>query len=311
MGSHGIVRLNQNSLKFLSLTTDSSCHQGYNKTFEINLANFRQLTYLRWRAPSAESIVGPLSDAIRLNSGRLRELEVDFIDWPSIYDYINTNSGEISEENYFMREVLQLKEAPSHPCFGYILTLSLSNVPIGAAMAQTVNYNTLISLTLRSCPEWEKFLRCVLDLRILVRLRTLEIQFRGVPSDDEVISDFLVAFQGLVNFSVSSPYPPFLFDFLDLVAHHRASLKRFIMHERDTPVHQNNSSPNSGEEYDHPDLSVSRGDLCRLDEPLASLDLDFIGLCSLLDRLVVFAASLIQYDLTNQRIESLIIAFQI
>lgn len=233
LGSDGVVTLNQKSITCLSLTTDFSCPEFYKLQYEIDLGQFNQLQRLRWRAPHAENVVGPLSDVIRLNCERLQELELDLVRWSSFSRYLDRKNEGNSRENYFMREILGLKKTPPQPCFMRISTLSLSHVPLGAAMVHTINFDTLTSLTLRHCPEWDAFIECVLDLRISVRLKTLKIQYEHILDGEFGIGAFLVSFQGLEDLAITEFRPRnTTLELLGRVAHHRATLKRFTYHQR-------------------------------------------------------------------------------
>lgn len=148
-----------------------------------------------------------LSDAILLNAGHLRDLELDFVNWPSMKDYLDGMDEDIIEENYFTRDILGLCKSSPQPCFLHIHTLSLSHVPLGAEMTQAVNFATLQSLTLRLCPNWDAFIQSVLDSKLSLRLRKLEIQDPHSCDGESVLRELLASFAGLENLSISEIGP--------------------------------------------------------------------------------------------------------
>ncbi|KAH9983354.1 hypothetical protein F4779DRAFT_624566, partial [Xylariaceae sp. FL0662B] len=204
LGSRGTVTLNQNSVKSLSLTTDSTCSHYYEEDCDIDLSSFRQLHSLCWKAPNSENLQA-ISDAVRLNSAQLQNLELDFVNWSGLrpnldYDSDDNDDGEYPEQSHFTREILDLDSRSPLPYFQNIRIISLSHVPLGTAMARAINFDTLESLSLRLCPNWDGFLARILELRLSVRLRTLAIQASySVTSGlgDDVMRDFLDAFDGL------------------------------------------------------------------------------------------------------------------
>ncbi|KAJ2983140.1 hypothetical protein NQ176_g912 [Zarea fungicola] len=281
LGKNGVVTLNQNSLKHLSLATDSTCDVCYNEGFKIDLSKFCQLQSLRWRGPNAASFRGPLSETIRLNCGQLQELELDFVHCSVLWNNLDDlNAKVVFNENYFMQEILGLRESPLRPCFMQISTLSLSRVPLAAEMAHAINFDSLTSLTLRSCSRWQQFITGVLQLGVSIRLQKLEIQHQDSHGSD-VIRDFLVAFQGLNDLAISESWPSNTIEVWNRVANHRATLKRFVYHQR--MINIDNASPDFGREQDSPHLGFFSKDLKDLQQkplenPLTHLNLEFIAL---------------------------------
>ncbi|KAK3896511.1 AAA family ATPase, partial [Staphylotrichum tortipilum] len=185
-------------------------------------------------------------------------------------------------------------QSPQPIIFPAISTLSLTGVPLTAAMAHALGFNTLWSLRIRECPGWREFLTRVAEAGLPVRLKTFEICDRDGQDPDSglghtVIGDFLGAFEGLEELFISHHGPEHVLELWRRVAHHRATLKNFVYHRRAVSVKQGAfSSPLYP--HDVPDLGVLSEDVCRMEEdpmknPLATLDLNFMGLCCVPQRL--------------------------
>lgn len=297
LGSHGIIPLKQPFLRSISLTTDSSCSHFYNSDCEIDLSSFRHLQSLRWRAPNPDNL-NALSVAIERNSVHLRKLELDFVNWPKLWDSIGYDSDEKedddgnAEQYYFAGEVLRLNRRSPRPLFPAIRELSLSQVPLAAAVARAINFDTLVSLTLRMCPAWDEFIGRVVQLNLPIKLRTLEIQESDKVSrsmGEDALSDFLDAFEGLEELFISHSGPAGSLELWNHVVRHHATLRRLVHHQR--TVNIDYESPYFEEEFDLPDLEITGRDMRQIREdpsknPLARLNLECIGLACIPERLV-------------------------
>jgi len=254
-----------------------------------------------------------LSVAIRRNSPQLQNINLDLVDWSALQEELRVEIDQDDDaERWFARRVLGLTSGPRKVTFAAIRKLSLSQVPLSAAMARAINFNTLVSLSLRKCPSWDTFLESVMELTSPIRLKTLELQYcdnvtQGLGYD--VVEDFLVFFEGLEELFLGHPGPENTLELWNRVIHQQATLKMFVHHQR--MVNLNDSSPYFEEELDLPDLGIilplaedlgglspeDREILLELEatrpmgqdpsnNPLASLSLDFIGLCCVPERLV-------------------------
>ncbi|KAH8900342.1 hypothetical protein GQ53DRAFT_862345, partial [Thozetella sp. PMI_491] len=289
IGSHGVLSRSQKSLQTLSLTTDIGCENHDDPQSKINLSAFRQLQSLRWRAPSTQHL-GTLADAIRKNATKLQKLELDFISWSDMRDYWGDVSDDEDEryesdgeKSYFTAKMLRLKPAPSPPLFPNLRALSLSQVPLGAAMARAVDLGALKSLTLRQCLDWDTFISAILKLDCPIRLRRFEIQDAPDMSEtgDRILRDFLDAFQGLEHIFICQPASDD--DTLHLwesVRRHQATLKQFMYHQR--AMNMDSQSIHFEQEMDQPDLGIGIEGIEDYfydeDNPLWGLNLESIGL---------------------------------
>ena len=263
LGRQGILSLRQCSLKSLSLITDLACDHSEDDECDLDLSSFRQLQSLRWKAP-ANAHLEALSVAIRSNSVHLKKLELDFGRWEDLWMSLDhdRHDDEDEQRHYFSAKILQLTNHSPRPFFPDIRVLSLSHVPLGAAaMAPAINFSTLVSLTLRKCLCWEEFLERVLEQGPTINLTKLEIQDSDSVSTGMgpfVIADLLEAFRGLEELFITDMGVS-----LDStvvwshVAHHRATLRRFVYHQR--VVDQDEESPYFEKERDLRGLGIGRG----------------------------------------------------
>ncbi|KAI1259879.1 hypothetical protein F5Y18DRAFT_408045 [Xylariaceae sp. FL1019] len=277
LGRQGIICLNHPSLQSLSLTTNAICSRYDDDDREIDLSPFQHLRRLRWKAPKADHLT-TLSLAIRSNSARLQRLELDFVSWAHLLDeLLEGGDGNDEIQTYFVKKIFQL---PRY--FPDLRVLSLSQVPLTAAVALAVNFDTLTSLTLRNCPGGDEFLEHVLERRCSIKLKTLEIRYDfAIGILDYVMRDFLDAFEGLEELFVCELGSVDTIDFWNHVAHHGATLRNMVHHQRTSDL--DDESPYAGEMHDLQDLALFGEPLRQLkhdpsQNPLARLDLECIAL---------------------------------
>ena len=261
MGSSGIIALTQRSIRSLSLTSDIFCDECGVEDCEVDLAPFNQLQSLGWRGLNAEQL-GILSVAIQNNAANLKELELDFVNWPGLWELLGYYSDDEDESdttprNYFARKILGLNRDPVYPILPVIRVLSLSQVPLGPNMARCVNFDTLESLTLRLCPGWDEFIRQVAELKIPIKLKRLEILESGEVSTgdgDHALKVIIGAFYGLRELFISQCGPILPLDSSSLIVRHHAALQRFVYHQRTIDI--DDESPTFEEEFDTSDLTI-------------------------------------------------------
>lgn len=289
LGQRGAVPLSNPSLLSLSLTTDPSCHGSGEPECEIDLSAVRQLQSLRWRAPGARHFE-TLCRAIENNSGRLQSLELDFIPWGRLrHDLGLEEKSTYDDYEWCANKVFGLTRQSPQPIFPAIRELCLTQVPLSPAMVKAINFDTLVSLRLRKCPDWQGFLDEIIELGVPIRLKTLEIRDSYNESHGygpESVDIFLLAFEGLEELFVTY-WNSSKGDYIGRwnvatsgvwngATHHRATLKRLGYHRRET-VWIAAESDVAGEGLHswamrgQPEDGLSQ-------HPLAGLDLDFIGL---------------------------------
>lgn len=296
LGADGVIPQKQPLIRSLRLTTDFTCLHYFDAECGIDLSRFRQLRQLSWKAPNADNL-DTLSVAIRNNSTHLEKLELDFVHWQKLQDDLgyyddNDDTSGILPQNYFIRRVLFLNKRSPRPLLPANRVLSLSQVPIAAEMTDVVNFDILVSLTLRICLGWDRFLQRVTQLNVPINLKTLEIQESSSVScswTEDILADFLNAFEGLEELYISHVGPVPALDFWNRIIHRHTTLKRFVHHQRTIDI--DDESPHFEEEHDLSDLAILGRELRQIKEapsqnPLAWLNLEFIGLACVPERLV-------------------------
>ncbi|KAF5688000.1 f-box-like domain-containing protein [Fusarium denticulatum] len=290
LGVNGIVPLQQPSLRSLSLVTDPTCRTYYDGECEIDLSSFCNLQSLSWRGPNSDNL-DVLTVALKNNSTHLRILELDFVNWPELREYLGYFSDDEDDmTNYFADVVLGLNRRSPRPLFPRIRVLSLSQVPLSTTMAHAFNFETLSSLTLRMCPNCDQFVERVVQLNHPIKLKKLEMQESDASHEwsETFLLDFLNAFEGLEELFISESGPNSALELWGHVAHRHPTLKRLVSHQR--RINTNEDSPHFEKPCDMPDLGIFGRSMCRIKEdpsqnPLTKLDLEFIGLACIPKRL--------------------------
>ncbi|KAG8405735.1 hypothetical protein J3458_021673 [Metarhizium acridum] len=158
-------------------------------------------------------------------------------------------------------------------------------------MTDVINFDILVSLTLRICLGWDRFLQRVIQLNVPMNLKTLEIQESSSVScswTEDILADFLNAFEGLEELYISHVRPVPGLGFWNRIIHRHTTLKRFVHHQRTIDI--DDESPHFEEEHDLSDLAILGRELRQIKEapsqnPLAWLNLEFIGLACVPERL--------------------------
>jgi hypothetical protein len=290
LGPCGIVSLNNPLLRSLSLATDSTCHHDDLGECRIDLSSLGQLQSLSWKGPEAEHL-DTLSRAIERNSEQLQKLELDFVSWRRLlnsFGYFESDEEEDERQSFALFGLT--RQAP-RLIFPMIRELALSQVPLVAEMARAINFDTLRSLTLRMCPGSDDFLANVTELGISIRLKKLEVcgDQGSLGLSRENLEDFIGAFDGLEELFVTESGPENTLGLWKQVARHQATLKKFAHHQMTVEVDDQFSR--FVRPRDLPDLGLLPQEFRRLKEdpsqsPLATLGLEFLGLCCVPERLV-------------------------
>ncbi|KAM0256121.1 hypothetical protein ACHAQJ_005208 [Trichoderma viride] len=278
-------------IRSLSLTTDSNCRLFSDSGgCDIDLSRFHQLRSLSWKAPNPENM-STISVAIRRNSPHLQKLELDLVNWPRLWADLASSIVDIDEDgfeaqNFFVGKVLGQNESSTRPLLPAIRVLSLTQIPLLASLAYAINFDTLVSLTLRMCPGMNNFLERVVQLRFPIKLKTLE--FHATDSIlgeicNETIAHFLDAFEGLEELFIYQSHPLSTLSLWEIISVRHTTLKRFVHHQRGLEIDE---LDHSEEEFNVQDRSITGRNIHRLkndplQNPLTRLDLEFIGLACL------------------------------
>jgi hypothetical protein len=276
--------------------------------------------------------VNALSEAIENNASHLKELEIDFARWKTLegtiwYPYLGLGGG-ISRKVFgvghqgLYTEVTQLMGIPSPPqdiIFKEIRSLSLTEVPLTADLARAINFQTLQSLKLRTCPDWFDFLNAIVEDKLKLNLKAFELtddlgeyqktQDGYYAACVASMAAFLASFKGLEQLHLAAFGPQ------DTAAawqgyarDHGESLKSFVFHDR--LANWDRQSYGSGEVGDFQYLlSPDQIKLFKEDpsqNPLSLFNLNFFGVCCRTEDLVSALAPLASFPNLTHAQQSLL-----
>lgn len=201
-----------------------------------------------------------LGETIHRNAETLQYLEVDLVSWESVgrysflYSY-DDGPKNLSHSRFFWRAPEGKISGPAYPA---LQALCLTELGLTADAVTLFDFNVLRTLKLRNVEKWDTLLENAVRQRLPIGLKTLEIQVKPGPLSsgaDEVLSNFLAAFEGLEELYVGlqGPLPASLL--WPGVINHRETLKRFVHHLR-TVDHD----PDRRQELDEADLGLNVGD---------------------------------------------------
>ncbi|KAM6511256.1 hypothetical protein FALCPG4_016258 [Fusarium falciforme] len=301
----------------LSLITDPNCLYCRVARFKyepgVDLSSFRQLLNFTWKGLRPDHMQ-PLSVVLQNNSAHLKRLELDFVNLLEIFSIndslghddsdasnssddqddgmfnTSSNTGDVEDEtmrrmkkpSFFASTVLGVDPNSPALLFPKIRVLSLSLVPLTASMALVFNFDTLVSLKLRLCPHWDAFIKSVLKLNLPIKLRTLEIQD---DDNEDIILDLVDGFEELEELFLSHAGPVSALRLWEILARLHTTLRRLVCHQRTIRLEQDPPGL-----CDLADLSIYGRDMRRIKKdssqnPLAELDLEFIGLACIPGRM--------------------------
>ncbi|CAH0046306.1 unnamed protein product [Clonostachys solani] len=313
LGSNGILPQKHPQLQSLSVSGDFLCNRGV----KISVSAFRSLQRLRWRAPNGRQ-VNALSEAIENNASHLKELEIDFARWKTLessiqYPYGGLGGG-ISRKVFgvgsqgLLTACTQLAGIPSPPqgiIFKEIRSLSLTEVPLTADLARAINFQTLESLKLRTCPDWFDFLDAIVEDKVELNLKAFELtddlgEYQKTQDGyyDACVASmaaFLASFKGLEQLHLAAFGPrDTAAAWQGYARDHGESLKSLVFHDRS--ANWDRQSYGSGEVSDYPYL-LSLGQVKLFEEdpsqnPLSLFNLNFLGVCCRTDYLKSLLAGL-------------------
>ncbi|QGI87145.1 hypothetical protein CEK25_002101 [Fusarium fujikuroi] len=210
----------------------------------IDLSAFTHLLDISWRGLNSENLK-TLAIALRNNKSHLESLELDLIDWPHTRRELGYQSDSevvhgLKARDYINEKVFGLDKLS--PCikFPNLHTLVLSQVPLSATLAETVDFEIFKSPTIRPCPLWYEFVLTMAQRKVPVKLRKLELQESWPKNDegsiymdeDDPIAFLLDSFEGLEEFYLSQVGGMRSILTWHHVCHHKSTLKIFVNHSR-------------------------------------------------------------------------------
>lgn len=307
LGPSGYLPLRQPRIESLRLVADGGCSWSEDHDYRLVLSAFRHLRCLSWAGLWRDEDRDALADVLQQVSGQLVEFELDLIHCRNLdAQFGDPHALDDPGEFTFARDTLRLPRAGTR-IFPSLRVLSLSGVSFAPDLSDIMHqfdWGVLRSLTLRFCPGWTELLENMTRSGQPIRLRFLEIQSSGEDDweGDVIIQAFLDSFDGLESFFLASFSPVNTLGIWQAAAHHRATLRRFVHHQRS--IHTDQGSHLFGEPQDLPDLSFC--DIADLGEdpsqnPLGDLDLECVGLCCVCEFLVRVIAEVDSSALSDWR----------
>lgn len=246
LGIRGVITLKQKSLRPLLLETASYCHvQEPNQM--IDLSGFRMLEQIDWTTPNA-AFIATLSIAIKQNAGHLRRLHLHFNNWQRFERQIreaqflvNIREDEPIEVEFANRlfNASSLKEYPTRHLFPELRDLFLSQVPLSGELASAIDFQSLQSLGLHSCPGWDQFLlRSLSELESHQKLKTLEIRDDCIAPTtiERILNEIISSISRLEGLFLNHLAPVGTLKMWENITRYQGDLRHFVHHQRQIPA---------------------------------------------------------------------------
>ncbi|CAH0054926.1 unnamed protein product [Clonostachys solani] len=250
LGTYGVLPLKQKSLRRLLLATTSQCRLRnlgffFNKepNQTIDLSAFRMLEQIDWTTPNAV-FIATLSLAIKQNAGHLRRLHLHFDDWKRFKHRIRETEflADLSEDEAieigFANRLFNAPSPREHPTrhlFPELRDLFLSDVPLSGELASAIDFRSLRSLGLHSCPGWDQFLlRSLSELENHQKLKKLEIQddCTAPTTVERILNEIICTVYRLEELFLSHLAPVGTLKMWENITHHQEDLRHFVHHQR-------------------------------------------------------------------------------
>lgn len=243
----------QRYIKSISLITDGGC-----PTFDsdyLDLGPFTSIQSLSWRGLVRGDHFDCLNSFIKdqIRARKLKSLALDLVEWSWAqsrwYDHQKATLGgrPPRPDNFFATRVLGIQPEDKKILFQSLETLLLAGAafsPFENEMAHSFNMMNLSSLQLRNCPGSLELLASLLEQGVTLKLTTFELAIDWdclhhygdfVEANSEVIFLFLASLHGLEDLFLLLTQPLEWYLIANSIAKHQPTLKRLVLHERDTP----------------------------------------------------------------------------
>ena len=308
LGPHGYFPEKQPNIETIRLITDGACPAHVHHKLQLALGEFPRLKKLSWKGLCSTQDFEALADVLRKRFKQLEELEVDLTYYNLIQKIIggrffvtSDDDGDDTDEDddydfVFVAKILKLERGIMP--FTNLTSLDLSGVSFAPGDKQDVkqrmldgivhsfDFGSLFLLRLRRCPGWGLLLELLASSSRPMRLKVLEIQSSPltIHSDDnmsakenQTIAAFIQTFQGLRELIISTYGPDDSTGLWNAMLNHRATLARFVQHQRTAALSQLRLLDVNGLSVINPRDSNDRP--LGTENPLGELDLIAVGLC--------------------------------
>jgi len=274
------------------LTTNPLCSGFEFHNWDLRLSSFRNLKSLSWKGLGSKSELGTLRHALEELQTQLVDLELDFLNWEEFkYGVLWTPEWHdtTNHPDLVTTEILPISQDSTATAFPALRRLSLSELSFEneAAMkniANAIDFSLIEELSLLNCLGWQQLLIQVCELH-QINLKSLNIKQHGIWDQDtadpaSTISTVLDHFTSLRELTLSIPTPSYgTLKIWRSILHHRATMRRLVHHER---AETWDDALNISETFDNLKMDLKSYNILQLQDqsnnPLASLDLEFLGL---------------------------------
>jgi hypothetical protein len=216
----------------------------------FDMTQFDSLQSFTWRGIRGDGF-DALSEFVKADRRALTTLQLDFVDWIRVeaawndHQRVTRKGSPPGPENFFARDVLHVHGGHEKTMFPSLTTLELSAVSFASAepeMMHAFNIRNLRRLKLWNCPSSLVLLNKIVDRAQTPRLRSFELvlDLDCVRSHLELegemelpVARFLHAFHGLEDLSIMLPQPIAWDIIIRGIWHHRLTLRRLTLHDRD------------------------------------------------------------------------------
>ncbi|KAJ5146605.1 uncharacterized protein N7515_001169 [Penicillium bovifimosum] len=236
---------NQRQIQSITFITDGECGANTNAQYSVDLVQFRGLRSLDWRGLNRFNDFESVRKCIEVHGYQIQSLTLDLLTWVRAEKiwadgYRCQNPQPTSTpNNFFSERVLNV-----HPGDQKVVFLSLENLHLSAVsfyhtpmeMAHAFNIERLKSLKLRNCPGSLDWLQMILNPRMPMRLKSVELalDLNSLPRGGhmhitETICNLIHHVCGLESLYLMLPEPIDWTTLTNRLSSHR-HIKRFVMH---------------------------------------------------------------------------------
>ncbi|GCB25461.1 hypothetical protein AAWM_08346 [Aspergillus awamori] len=231
---NGYLVRHQQQIHSLSLITDGTCpHAG--RRLE-GLSSLTALTDLEWEGIQHPFEMRTLCECLRHNHRRLKAVSIGLLLDPSV-----PTSHEDILKVFWPPPAQDDCTSGEREWFPSLTSLTFSRVPFPDSLlpgGQPSPFRALKALTVRDCPNEQRFLQLLARVKDPLSLQHFEICSDYLrDSEDRLASiatvEFLLSFRGLRRLYLKVVnFPRFLPGLGDAIKHHRVTLHGLVFHER-------------------------------------------------------------------------------
>ncbi|BCS00167.1 uncharacterized protein AKAW2_50508S [Aspergillus luchuensis] len=233
LDTNGYLVRHQQRIHSLCLITDGTCpHAG--RRLE-GLSSLTALTDLEWEGIQRPFEMRTLCECLRQNHRRLKAVSIGLLLDPNV-----PTSHEDILEVFWPPRAQDDCTPGEREWFPSLISLTFSRLPFPDSLlpgGQPSPFRALEALTIRDCPNEQRFLQLLARAKDPLTLQHFEICSNYLrDSEDRLASiaivEFLLSFRGLRRLYLKvANFPRFLPGLGDAIKHHQATLHGLVFHE--------------------------------------------------------------------------------